>query len=167
MWTVPRVWKSGQFLNDCVTAPLDRWVTAVFFLKNQAYCVQLTYLKWSRTVGKHTSPKTCLGNTRQAFFSWCHCPGNFWKHTVKEEALWVWTPHQPLQMGQALMKPTHYQKRRKTCWTLFTTEITLVVLPAAWGYWWRQKEGEMEREKMPVLKFLSSRWCVFFHLFAL
>lgn len=31
MWTVPRVWKSGQFLNDCVTAPLDRWVTAGFF----------------------------------------------------------------------------------------------------------------------------------------
>lgn len=64
------------------------------------------------------------------------------------------------------MKPTHYQKRGKTCWTLFTTEITLVVLPAAWGYWWRQKEGEMEREKMPVLKFPSSRWHVFFHFFA-
>lgn len=143
-------------------APLDSWAVAVIFWKIEPTHLTSPLEANQSSVKRRTSPRTCLGNRRQAFFSWCHCPGNFWKHIAKEEALWVWTPHEPLQMGQALMKPAHYQKRWKTCWTLFTTEITLVVLPAAWGYWWRQKEGEMEREKMTVLKFPSSRWHIFF-----
>lgn len=148
-----------------VIASLDNWAAAAVVSEKLSLLCPAHLPEEKQSCGKrHTSPQTCLGNMRQAFFSWCHCPGNFWKHIAKEEALWVWTLHEPLQMGQALMKPTHYQKQGKTCWMLFTTEITLVVLPAAWGYWWRKKEREMEREKMPVLKFPSSRWHVFFQL---